>query len=471
MYNTNLIKRSFIRQSDEHTCGIACLGMIFNYSGNARLVNQLNDVAVGPEGLSMYDMMTIANWYGYSAKCVEMELPFLRTIDKPCILHAQNELGEYHYHVCYGSRKSGDSFQYLMADPARHVHWISEQELDKLWFSKAALYFDDLKEDLSAFRDASWAWILRLGAFPQGLYIIIPALTLCAASFGIAMSWVLQKGIMNSYFMKSTVIIPVVILLLLISLFRSAFAFLRQYLMIRLNIAVNRKLMSTFIRSLFNERTTVRRDITSYSLKHLYRDVQKIQNAVSEMIGTVLSEGSLIIVLMSMMTFFLPWTAFVNAVYFLLIGIITANNLDGNSYHIAQLTGLSASTEKLLIKDIGQLRYTGYARGQTFHISNQDLLTKQTQTVAVKVSARTFTNEALGAVNVIIVLVISLWQMQQENIDYPTFMLVVILSYLCSSIVPKICNSVTAIADGINSGTQYRSMLASVGEGQSDTTP
>lgn len=465
MYNIHLIKRSFVRQISEESCGLACLGMIFNFSGQSQLHTRLHAIRVDEGGLSLLDMQSIASASGYSAQPVEMELAFLRTLDSPCILHTQTEHGQYHYQVCYGGKIYGNSYRYLMADPAKQVYYLSEDQLDQIWVSKAALHFDRLKMDLSAFSRSPWYWLVKLRAFPGGFWIIVPLLTLATASFGVAMSWVLQKGMNNSYFFKTNVIVAVVILLFLISLSKSLCAFLRQYLMIRLHTSVNQKLMSAYMRLLFQCRPGDHQMFTPYRLRNNFRDIQKIQQAAYELISTVLSEGALLLVFLSAVAYLLPWAALINLVYLLVVGYVTYRGLAHNSYSFAHLSHLSAATENLLFKDIDLLNKKGLNNpidlNLKFHQTNHDLNVNQTRMVAVKSGIKGLKNEILGTINVILVFTIALWHMQSESIDYSTFMLVVILSYLCSTLLPKICNAAAVIAEGADAAVQFQAAFTS----------
>lgn len=465
MHNIYLVKRSFIRQSSQDTCGMACLGMIFNYSGKPDRVKDLNNMPVKEGGLSLYEMQAIAFKYGYATRSVEMEIGYLRNLKTPCILHTQTEHGQHHYQVCYESRVAANSRQYLMADPAKQVYWIDEEELDKLWVSKAALYFEDLAMDLSAFQGSAWTALLSLRAFPFGFWVIIPVLTLCSASFGVAMSWVLQKGITDSYFLKTKVFIAIIILLFLISCFKSLFVFLRQYLLIRLNMAVNQRLMKALITYLFKNELVSKESRTAFGIRNILRDIQKIQNASSEFIATVLSDGSLILVFLSAITYLFPLAALINVIYLTVIGLVTYKGLARNSFYIAHLNHLSATTEHFILLDLEHARSGGLHKNFNnrlkFHESNHELNINQTQTVAIKASIKALAVEIYGTINVIAVFTVCLWQLQSDKLDYGTFMLLVILSYLSTSIVPKICNAMAIIADGADASIQYRSMLSS----------
>jgi ABC-type bacteriocin/lantibiotic exporter with double-glycine peptidase domain len=465
MQNIHLIKRSYIRQTSLDTCGLACLGMIFNYSGKHYLVDDLNTMLVKEGGLSLYEMQAVAYKYGYATRSVEMDLNHLRLMEVPCVLHMQMGHGLNHYQVCYGGRFNGKSYEYLMADPARQVYYLKEEELERLWVSKAALYFDSLKMDLTAFQQSPWKELLSIRAFPNGFWIIIPMLTLCSASFGIAMSWVLQKGITDDYFLKTNIFIAVIVLLLLISLFKTLFTFLRQYLLIRLNMAVNQKLMTALLKYFFKGESVNNGTVTAFSIRNHLRDMQKIQVATSEFMATVLSDGSMIFVFLSAIAFTCPLIVLIDLVYLIMIGLVTYRGLAGNSFHIAHLNHISATTENLILKDVEQGRLNKSSQRMDnrlqFHLFNHEVNIGQTRAVAINASIKTLILEVFGTIHVIAVFTVCLMQLQSGAIPYGTFMLLVILSFLISSIVPKICSAMAVIADGADASVQYRSVLLS----------
>ena len=127
----NKIKRTFIRQSTEDSCGTACLAMLLNYSGRKEDAMKINCTEVLKGGLSLLELRLMAESVRLSCRCVEMEIPFLKTLNKPVILHTLNELGLHHYQICYGYFKKQNGNSFLMADPAIQVHYMEEGELEK----------------------------------------------------------------------------------------------------------------------------------------------------------------------------------------------------------------------------------------------------------------------------------------------------------------------------------------------------
>src|SRR5579863_8234141 len=115
------IRKDFVRQVSENDCGIACLGMILNYTGRGSEISILRSHINTANELSMLELKRIAEQFQITAQCVEMDIEYLRGIVMPCILHTKNLTGQYHYQVCYGAFKKQGKYKFLLADPARQV--------------------------------------------------------------------------------------------------------------------------------------------------------------------------------------------------------------------------------------------------------------------------------------------------------------------------------------------------------------
>jgi ABC-type bacteriocin/lantibiotic exporter with double-glycine peptidase domain len=122
MKSIHSIRKIFIRQINENDCGIACLSMIFNYAGRTKEALELRHQALFKEsGISLLELKIKAAIFDQAAKCVKLDLSYLRASDQPIILHMINENGNNHYQVCFGSVLRKKSRLYLMADPAHQV--------------------------------------------------------------------------------------------------------------------------------------------------------------------------------------------------------------------------------------------------------------------------------------------------------------------------------------------------------------
>jgi ABC-type bacteriocin/lantibiotic exporter with double-glycine peptidase domain len=106
MNDLNQIRRIFIRQLTQNDCGVACLSMVLNYSGRETEVNVFRErTMISGEGLSLLELRNLAAELNLPARCVQMNIQFLRECCPPYILHMVNEYGEDHFQVYCGAKK------------------------------------------------------------------------------------------------------------------------------------------------------------------------------------------------------------------------------------------------------------------------------------------------------------------------------------------------------------------------------
>jgi len=457
------IRTTFVRQQNQNDCGIACLSMILNYAGRKTDVPRARNNILIPDsnGLSLLELRDIARKLNLNSRCVEMEADFLRKIPTPCILHMVNANGNNHFQVCYGARKKRNGYEYLMADPARQVYYLGEDELMREWISKAALYFEDLPASLNYKFKSPWYSLFSIVAFPKGLWITIPLLNICTVIFGIAISWVLQRGINYSLAdKKESLIIAVIFLLLIISLFKGLFAYIRQRILIALNTAVNEQLVSRFINKIVYGSKSGNNATNHKSIKSNMGEIQKIQNAVLISIATLASDGSLILLVLAAIIYTLPSAGYPNITYIFIVCLLSIKSIPGLSFDYAHLNELSGASENLLTKELelqdGQSNMEFGEKRLLLHHKNHDHYLRFARFIAIRISKMNLLYECIGAVSVISVFALGLVKLQQQQMEYSSFMVIVILSYFITALLPKICNSLYVIAEGAEAYLQYK---------------
>ncbi|WP_185716276.1 peptidase domain-containing ABC transporter [Larkinella knui] len=98
-------------QSAGMDCGPTCLAMVFKHYGSADVRHQLTKLAeVNTEGSSLYDLMEIAESFGFKAEGYELDYAYLQKIQLPCIAHYEGQ----HFVVVY---EATDAYV-RVADPA-----------------------------------------------------------------------------------------------------------------------------------------------------------------------------------------------------------------------------------------------------------------------------------------------------------------------------------------------------------------
>jgi ABC-type bacteriocin/lantibiotic exporter with double-glycine peptidase domain len=450
-----------VRQSSRNDCGPACLAMILNFSGRKDDVPEFRSNAfINEEGASLLDLRNFAANLNVPCRCVEMELSFLKELKSACVLHMINDNGDDHFQVCYGSIKKGKEVFYLMADPATYVYYLSDSDLERLWVSKAALYFDNLKEDLSGFNKPYWLFLLSADFLPGVIWLIIPILSVSSAFFGVAISWFLQRGLNNPMlFKKGTIAIAIIILLLVISLFKSVFSFLRHFIIMNINLTVNKTLMDGYFIRMDSVSDGNKKGV-GFSLpvsRNSVTEMQKIQSAVSVFVGTFLSDGALLVLMLSAIFYEFPLAGLINLLYLVIAGYLNIRNLPDLSYNNARIMESLASTETY---------FNNRSHNEAIkpNIYNLDNLTsghkryiRLTRLFGLKIGRMSLFYECLGTINVIVVLALSINKVQGDMIDYSSFMVIIILSYFLTALVPKITNGLWVFSEGINACIQYRS--------------
>jgi len=448
MLKINLIKKTFFRQSTEDNCGGACLAMLFNYSGKVEEALEVSLLEAPKGGFSLLDLKNIASERNLPCRCVEIDKDYLKQMSSPVILHTISDLGLHHFLVCYGFDKRRSA--YLVADPAIQVHYIKEHELLDKWPFRAALFPENLEFQ---YRSKSFSGIIELmrqRSYPPGLLLTVPFLSICIAFFGIALTWLLQKGLSSAMIFQSNVIAELIFLLLIICFFKNLFSYLRQYILIRINLSTNRMLIDQTVDRILSLKSKhdQRQD---FEIKNSLINVQRMQNAISTFISVILCDGSMVLILLASSFYVSPFAGLVNFIYLAAVISIEIPRIPEQIYHAEKTRTLSMSSEKAFIKYVQLFSNKPETATEKFDFKayysrNLDVANE----LAVKLSKRNLFLECLGTLNLIIILCIAAYLLVSGQVDYQSFMLVVIETYLITSLVQRICNSFQQIAEGID---------------------
>jgi len=445
-----ILRRTFVRQLGDNDCGQACLAMLLRYAGETGKARDLLDLTITGD-LSLKGLETLMYSYGYRADCVTMDLEYLSKIQTPCILHTENGAGDKHYQVCYGARRTIYGLRLLMADPAKHFYLISLADLDQLWKSKAALYVADLRPNLIEFRKSPVIQIMASVNIPPAIWIVMPALTLINVLFGVALSFLLQRGMIYSDIFGSVhLIVAITTLLLVISLFKGGFAYLKQLILLR----INRNIRHLFWDSLLGKLNEARPGFASGNPnwpKRLFSEIGQIQNAVSLLLATLVSEGSLLIILCAAVAYIVPAAGFVLTVFLIAVFSEAISSLPDTLYANSTIRQKSAAIEKLLGNATNP-------QGITVKTINEQELVfhSMAEREALRLSRKGLFQETAGALTVVIILLVTSWQLYSMRLSYTSLMSAVVLSYFAVAIVPRLQACLFSFAEGMDVYMQFR---------------
>jgi len=449
MKNFNSLRKTFVRQTQPNNCGLACLSMILNYVGKIAEADQLSDgCTIHEDGISLLDLHKLAAKYDIKSRCVKMDLDYLSTVSHPAILHVINGNEDSHFIVCYGLLKENGNY-FMIGDPARQMSLISKSELDSIWRTKSALFFEKLDFSNQALKDLRSFSNYRL-PYPFAVWIAIPLLNVFAATLGITLSWAIQKA--TDDFLSDghkDLIIVIPLLLFILMLFRSLVHYVRQLVLIKLNNSICEKYLNILIQVTTLQANKIFAVKNEYVLRSRMADVQKIQSGLSMLVTVLLSEGALIILLLSAMFYLDPISGLINvAGIFILLGIAGMNSSFFSS-NLAYLNDLSSNTENALVNESGNIEFDENAGLRIKqHQGNYMGYLAQAKKIGQRLGRVTLLYECISTVVTLLVFSRCLLKIQSLEMSNATMVLLVISSYFITSLTLKICSAWNIIAEG-----------------------
>ncbi|MCC8407724.1 hypothetical protein LJ707_02205 [Mucilaginibacter sp. UR6-1] len=452
MKNLLMLNNTFVRQRGPDDCGIACIAMLLNYAGryDDGLHLLLYENAT-PSGLSLFDLRELATRSGLKSRCVSMDENTLRALDSPCILRTRNPDGTYHFVVCFGAESSRGKWRYLIGDPATGMAWLPGTSLEKSWCDGASLYVEDLRRGPFRLANHIWYALLKTDSFQKTLYISIPVMNAGVTLFGIALSWLLQRGISDSPSEKKiSLLVATVILLGCMMLAKSLCSYLRQQMLIRLNGEIRRKYVYRFIARYSGKQTD------AAIIKSGLRNIQVIQNAFMALLGVLFCEGSLVMLLLAGLWYFEPVTALIDSLYVLVVLWLGFCNSTFFTARQAALSGTESANEKALVQAL-----TGdHAARDSLKIrlQEQSAYIEQAGSLAGSVNRYNLLYDCCGTASVICVLISCLYNLRNGHISYNMLMTEVIISFFISVLTPRICQAFPVINEGARLIRQFEKL-------------
>jgi ATP-binding cassette, subfamily C, bacteriocin exporter len=448
-FNVFALRKTFVRQLNENDCGQACIAMLLLYTGdfiNTKiLLNQENS-----GNLSLLSMKKTLQSFNYEAQCVTMTISFLKTHNSPVILHTTTDDGLHHYQICYGYISTWEGKRFLMADPANHFHYIDAEQLDKIWQSKAAIFIDDIQANPNKAKNSSIFNLIKIIKLPLIVWVLMPALTLINALFGISVSFLLQRGLFDQeLFNSKRIIISSIILLFVISLFRSGFNYIRQLVLLNLNSTVRRFCFHRLSLKIFLLRA--KHHAPDYDwIKKSFQDISLVQNSFSIFVTSLISEGSLILFLLAAifyLSFYAGITISLYLISFMLYNLFVSPQILFNNYEIRKKYRLVEKTLNTAAH-YSQISITDLV---THEIDHLNIAADQ----AIKLNKKGAVLEILSMLVVLFILGIVSYQNYHSEIPYSTLMFTVVGSYFITTISVKLRSSYFLFNEGADIFNQF----------------
>jgi len=289
-------EKAFVHQKDQSDCGVACLaGIIRYFSGSVKLERLRELSGTNKQGTTLLGLYQAAREVGLKAEPYEAELENLRELEDPCILHIIKNNKLQHYVICYGYEDE----KFLLSDPAEGVKYVSEDEIEQQWQSKALLLLKPAPE-FSTKKEKQkhrWKWIkalvredLNILGLALALGVFITVLSLSTAIFS-------QKLIDNILPQRDLLKLFLGVGLLTILLIaRSGLSYIRQLFLIRQSRDFNNRIINYFYDALLNLPVPFFFNRKTGDLIARMNDTRRLQRTVTFLFAEVMIDVLMIIV-------------------------------------------------------------------------------------------------------------------------------------------------------------------------------
>ncbi|GHE65722.1 peptidase domain-containing ABC transporter [Roseivirga thermotolerans] len=276
------------KQRDQSDCGVTCLyTLIKYYEGEVSLEKLREFSGTSKEGTTLLGLYQAANQIGLDAEGFEAEIEHLKTLEHPAILHVIIEGKLQHYVVVFGYENQ----KFLISDPAKGIEYITEEELAKIWRSRALLLVKptDRLERVQEQKGRKKEWLLSLVREDYPILGIATFLGIVISILGISTAIFTQKLIDDIIpSQDSERLILGLALLTILLLARSGVLYLRTLLILRQSKDFNNRIIQKFYGALlylpkrfFDTRKTG-------ELIARMNDTNRIQRTISFVLGDTL---------------------------------------------------------------------------------------------------------------------------------------------------------------------------------------
>ncbi len=330
------LEKSWIRQRDQSDCGVACLaGIIYYFGGEATIERLREKSGTSQTGTTLLGLHQAAPAFGLTAEPYEADIPNLKEVEHPCILHVIKEKVLQHYIVCYGYDSEKEAF--WISDPAEGVQTMNEEELEDIWQSKALLLLKKGEKFIhrkESGRD-KWRWLKQLAEDDIPILGVSAALGLFIAVLGLSTAVFTQKLIDDFLPEQDTLKLFVGLgLLAFLLLARNGLAWIRQLFLIRQSRDFNNRMIESFYGSLLRLPIPFFHNRKTGDLIARMNDTRRLQSTITYLIGDVIIDVLLVVAASAFILYYSPslglFVLLSLPVFFLLAWKYHRPVLDGN---------------------------------------------------------------------------------------------------------------------------------------------
>jgi ATP-binding cassette subfamily B protein len=286
----------FIKQKDQTDCGVCCLASIYGHFGGIIGLERLRELTgTTKQGSTLLGLYQAACQLGFDAEGLEGNTEHLKRIGTPCILHVLIDNHLQHYIVCFGYAKG----KFIIGDPALGIVEYTEEELEKIWKSKALLKLNPNESFKKAevLKNEKRTWLLNLVKNDFSLLSIIAFLGLLVSFLGLTLTIfsqrLIDKILPDGNIQKLIIGLILVSLLLLI---RGWMNYMRGHFLNIQNRDFNNRLIDKFYGSLLYLPKTFFSNRKTGELVARMEDTSRIQTVLAFVFGDLVKDLLLVLV-------------------------------------------------------------------------------------------------------------------------------------------------------------------------------
>lgn len=295
--------KNFVLQKDQADCGVACLSSIIKFHKGESSLEYLRKISgTSIYGTTLLGLQQAAQQLGFEAEGMEAEsVENLKELNQPAILHVVIENRFQHYLVYFPkhSQNLNSPNNLVLGDPASGIVEMSANDLGKIWQSKALLTLTPTKEFItqSVNKKKKREWIINLLKEDFTLLLISLLLGIAISAIGISTAIFSQKLIDDILPKEDThKLLLSLILVTLLMIARSGFAYLRGFFMIKQSMDFNNRIIQRFYNNLLQLPKTFFDSRKVGDLIARMNDTRRIQSVLSVITGSMVIDFLLILV-------------------------------------------------------------------------------------------------------------------------------------------------------------------------------
>lgn len=290
-----------VRQADQSDCGAAALATIALHYRRPLSLQQLRDMAGTDRiGTNLLGLVQAAEKLGFSARGVKGTYEALPQVPLPAVAHVRTDEGLGHFVVIHCVGKHG----VVIADPARGIQKLSPEGFSQRWSGYLLLIVPEPKTAAPSGGTTPSPWRRFVGLL-SGHKTVLAEAFVCAllmTLLGVATSYFVQHLVDSVLVRHETRLLHALgVGMILVVLFRTLFAALRQYLVTHVGRKVDLGLIAGYSRHILGLPLRFFEMRRAGEILSRINDAAKVREAVSGTTLTAIVDGTLVMVLLAVL--------------------------------------------------------------------------------------------------------------------------------------------------------------------------